>query len=332
MGNFLDSVFRKHGIFFQNSGLRTRGPIIAEGGLVGTMGIGNVYYLDPANGSDSRNGKSPDQAFLTLAYAYSKLTADQNDILFLIGGASGATISDTLTWAKDYTHLIGLCAPGINRRARITTTGTDSAVAGLVVSASGCIFANFRISQETSLAAIGNIEVTGARNYFSDVDIQMPIGTLALASATAYALKLNGAEECRFERCVIGIDTVVRTATQILLIDGDAKRIEFVDCDFVSASETAANVMVKINDTSALDRYLKFKGECVFSNFSVNHVVTLTQAFSIPASCQTSDIIIGSLCNLVGIAEWDADDRAGTWIGAPTGAAATQGIAVKPAT
>ena len=110
---------------------------------VGTnFGAGEQYYLDPANGLDTNDGKSPSKAFKTFAVAYAALTANQNDTLYYIAGASGLTLSEAAVWAKSYTHFVGICAPTrVGQRARIFQLSTLEGASPLfTVSGSGCIF------------------------------------------------------------------------------------------------------------------------------------------------------------------------------------------------
>lgn len=328
---FVDAVFRKHGIAFQNNGLRARGPIIADGGIISNLGIGDVYFVDPTNGSDNRNGKSPADAFATLAYAYSKLTADQNDVLVYIPGTTALSIVDTLEWAKSYTHFIGLGAPTrFANRARIFNSGNSSASTPLLkVSASGCIFENLYIFQGSAVATVGCVEVSGGRNFFNNIHFAAPGHATMAGGVNSYALKLSAAEENTFFNCVVGVDTIKRTAaTKQLWISGDCKRNMFDGCIFLSFSDTAAQPIVAW--AGGQDRFTWFN-DCLFYNFSTNHSITLTEAFDVTITT-THDIIMTGNCCLVGIDEWDAGDVTGTWIGSPAPAAATSGIAVKPAT
>lgn len=312
--------------------LTIRGPLIARGGVFGGIGTGNIYFLDPANGSDNSGGKHPKRAFKTLAYAYSKLTANQNDTLYYIGGSSSLSISSLLTWAKDYTHFIGVGAPThMAQRARIFNSGNLNQL--LKITATGCIFQNFYIFQGAALSAnIGNVEVTGGRNYFNNVHFAGMGHATPGGESGGYSLKLNGAEENLFENCTIGLDTIIRASTNgELLIDGSSNRNEFRNCKFVSYSETLGKIMVKFNDNTAVDRFLIFK-DCLFINFWVNHVDKLESCFSIPVSPATCDVILQGQCLLVGIDEWEKNDRGNVWIGNAAPSAATSGIAVEPAT
>lgn len=326
--SLLAQMFNSQGVFFEDGGMRVKGSIQAHGGIISPMGIGKVIYVDPANGADTRNGRTPQDAVLTLSTGFGKLTANQNDVLAIIGGASTATITDTLAWNKSYTHMVGIGAPGPNCRARITISGTDSAVAGLVVSGSGCRFENFRIYQGTSLANCGAVSVTGSRNNFWGVAIQGMAGALAAASANAYSLKLDAAQECLFDRCWIGLDTIKRTDGYVVGLDNSVTRCEFRDTFFKSYCETAAKPMVKLLATDAVDRSLLFK-DCEFYNFWENHGGTLNECFTVPGSCQTHDIILKN-SDLIGIAEWESNDQGQMWINNSAATAEDGGVMVEP--
>jgi len=190
-------------------------------------------------------------------------------------------------------------------------------------------FQNFYIFQGGATAASGNVVVTGDRNYFNNVHFAGIGHATPAGNANAYSLKLTGAAENLFENCTIGIDTIKRTAANNhLVIDTDSKRNEFRGCRFLSWSETAAHTLVKI--AGGNDRFTLFH-DCLFYNFWTNHVSTLNEAFDATITT-THDIIVTGNSALVGILEWEAGDIAGTWISAPAPAAATSGIAVKPAT
>lgn len=327
----------KVGLFSRPEGwLELTKPVVATGGLVGPLGQGKVFYLDPGNGSNSNDGRTPKTAFLTLAYAYTKLTANQNDTLVYLQDNTSLSIVDTLEWAKSYTHFIGVCPPTrVAQRARIFNSGNTTASTPLLkISASGCMFSNFYIFQGSAVATVGCIEVTGGRNYFENVHIAGPGHATMAGGANSYALKLNGASENTFKNCTIGVDTVKRTgANSMIWVDGASTRNIFEDCRVVSYAETNSYVMVKVNDTTAIDRFLHFKG-CLFYNFWANHVDKLLSCFSVPASVQTHDIILQD-CIAVGIDEWESGDRAQIWITGGTPAAGTAGsggtgIAVTP--
>ena len=120
---------------------------------------GQVYYLDAANGSDNNNGKSPDEAFATLAVAEAALTANQNDVLVYLQSETSISIATTITWDKNYTHFVGVCPPtAVANRARIFNSGSTGNSPLLTISATGCYFANFYIFQGSSAADTTDLE------------------------------------------------------------------------------------------------------------------------------------------------------------------------------
>lgn len=294
--------------------------------IMSNMGTGKVIYVDPANGDNGRSGRSPETAVADIETGYDKLTANQNDILVLIAGATGFSIDEALTWSKSYTHMIGLAAPGYNCRARIGNDGDLAAL--LTVSGSGCIFKNFRVGNYGDDAAdLGNVVVSGSRNYFQGVHFFGPGHATPAAVATARALQLSGAEENTFEDCYIGGETIARTAANFIMeITGASLRNIFKNCWFISAADNAAYKLIQIDNTAS--RFTIFD-TCKFYNFSVNHATILTEAFDIAVTATQDVIFINPV--LIGIAELDAGDEAGTVVVGPAVSAAS-GIGVTPTT
>ncbi len=309
-------------------------PINASAGFFAGGAGGDVFYVDGVSGLDSKDGLTPKTALKTLLAAYNKCTAEKHDVVVILEGDTSVAMTAQLDWAKDYTHLVGMAAPVHNVRANMScTTGLTANQGALKVSASGCIISNIRIWEGNNLATAHAIEVTGSRNYFWNVGIFGKSHATSAAGANASSLFLNGAEENVFDQCTIGIDTVIRTDGGIILIDGDVKRNIIRNCLIQSYCETAAKPMVKIADTTSIDRWLYFK-QCLFYNFYVNHGGKLNECFTIPASMQTNDIILDN-CAAIGITEWAQNDRGNIWVigGAPaagTAGSGSSGIAVQP--
>ena len=69
------------------------------------------YFVDAANGSDGNSGLSPDEALATIIQAEDMCVANQHDTVFYIASETSINMSAALTWDKNYTHLIGICAP-----------------------------------------------------------------------------------------------------------------------------------------------------------------------------------------------------------------------------
>ena len=270
----------------------------------------NVYYVDPANGNDSFSGTTPKKPLETLPAAYAKCTANQHDVVAYIAGSSGISLTETLTWAKNYTHLVGLCAPTfVGQRARIFAHADNDDVTPLVnVTATGCIMKDLYIfNGPNDAGCLINVQVTGGRNYFENIHFAGG-GHATNAITGGASLKLDGAAECMFRNCTIGLDTIAAaTGMAGVIVDSDAKRIAFEDCRFTMYAGHAGAKFVHIADSSAFDRYIDFK-DCLFLNDAVNF--TMTEAFTVPAGMgsATHRITLRN-CGFVGATNIEGNNR-----------------------
>lgn len=254
---------------------------------------GQVWHVKPSSGSDGHDGKTPDTAFKTLAYAHAVAVADRNDVVLLYSednSASGTTDyqSSTLTWSKDGVHLIGVTASTvISQRARIAQLSTATGLTQLVsVTASNCLFKNLSIfhgvADVTSLVAL---QVSGERNVFEDMHIA-GVGNVTMSAAGAASLEIEGGAENVFRRCVIGVDTIARDADVAeIRFDGNATRNYFEDCIVQGFISAAGYVHVKVEDATGIDRWQIFK-DCLFISESTNDATAQTEIFNIPAMSQ----------------------------------------------
>ena len=264
------------------------GGVFAEDYL--SMNNGNVYFLDPQNGNDGNSGKSITQAFKTLPYAYSKLTANQHDRLYYIAGPGKCNLTAPFVWAKNFTHFIG-CSPPISVANRCRIYADTGLVANpfFTISATGCVFKNLLIQNgAASATTLVNVDMTGARCYFENVQF----GGMANSTASAPAqnaggrsLRLNGAQENLFYRCTIGEDTVQRTTTNTELecianSGQQAVRNVFDYCIFQCWSSSAGHLFISATATSSVDRYLMLR-DCIFHVFGTG----MTQAVNWAVGC-----------------------------------------------
>jgi len=271
---------------------------------------GDVYFLDPshANASDNNNG-AIDAPFLTLAAAEDALVANQNDVLFYIGGSSSITLSAALTWDKNYTHFIGLCAPThAAQRCRIFQLSTLTGASPLItISATGCIFSNLYVFQGVADAtSLINIAVTGGRNVFQSVHFAGG-GHVTQAIDGGASLKLDAAEENLFERCTIGVDTIdAATGMMGLLFDSEAHRNMFRDCVFRMRAGNSGAGFVEVVDATGIDRDNTFDN-CLFINNSTAN--DMASAFVIPAGMGEPRLLLLKDCIFHNVTTLDANDR-----------------------
>lgn len=262
-----------------------------------------VFVVDPANGSDSNPGLKFEAPLASVAAAYAKCTADQHDVVLFVAGPTADQPTASITWAKNFTHLIGLSGdlPGVGQRCRIVGNATVDLTPVITWSASGCIVRNIQVfNGKDHNSDSGAVIVSGSRNVFENVFIAGMAHATPAARAGSYSLTLSGAENI-FSDCSIGLDTIVRGAANAeLVVDGaSAARNIFRRCRFLSASETAGKFLVTIAN---MDRWIEFE-DCIFQNFSVNWAVSLTDAFNVTAAA-THQIVLRGQNQLVGVTGW----------------------------
>lgn len=268
----------------------------------------NVFFVDPANGSDSSDGKRPERPLASIEAAYALCTSGQNDVVAYIGGTSGNNLAAALDWSKSYTHLIGLCAPTMTaQRSRIFQTSTLTGASPLLtVSGSGCIFKNFYIFQGVDDAtSLINVSVTGGRNYFENVHFAGG-GHATQAIDGGASLKLDGAEENTFVGCTIGVDTIDAATGMVgILFDSEAHRNVFRRCIVRIRAGNAGAAFVEIADSTGIDRDTIFDN-CLFLN---NSSTSLTSGFVIPAGMGAPRKLLLKDCMVLGSTKLDASDR-----------------------
>lgn len=287
---------------------------------------GSVYYVDATNGSDTYSGLDASHALATITAAYAKCTANKNDVVAIIANDTSQTLTAALDWAKDYTHLVGLCAPvGAAKRARIFQGAAATGIDLLTFSANGCIIKNIYafhgVDDATSKICA---TVTGERNYFENCHFA-GIGHATMSVAGSASVKLTGSENL-FKNCQIGLDTIARDADATeLWMDGAASRNVFEDCQFYGYISAAGYATVTLEDGTAIDRYLKFKN-CEFFTDSTNQAVAQTSVFNIKAAIVQGKIILKDCMAFTdGAAEWDSNNRGIIYANMPAAAASAAG-------
>ena len=301
-------------------------PILGGQGL---LTQGTSFFVDPVNGSDGNSGLDIKNAIATLSKAQSLATANQNDVVYYFPGSAGLTETAKVTWAKNFVHLVGIAAPVTTAgRARIKTTATGSPMWD--ITADGCGFYNIQWFHGVANAnALVDVQVTGERNYFADCHFA-GIGNATQDAANAASLLLNGASECLFRHCTIGLDTIDRgTASNWeLAFDGSATRNRFEDCKFTASLEANTHVFVKEIDTLGSDRATIFK-DCEFISFSDGNNFDMLQAFDINSGGAGSTRFY-LLINPVGqsVTNWETTATGRVQITGQSSMGATTGLAV----
>jgi hypothetical protein len=287
MSNFADGLFQYNGCpvglpYF---------PALRKGA--------KVFFVDPNNGKDTASGLKPEAALDTVAAAFDKTTDKAGDVVILLsdGSTTGSARDEAIVWDHSNTHLIGVTAPGLNKRARIApasaVTDVDAYTPYITLSGSGCIFANFSLFQgnsEDGKSSVG-ILLSGSQNYLYGLDI-MNGAHANQGDEACYQLQISGSENV-IEKCFIGTDTYSRgnnsVSANIAFTGGTAARNVIRDCILSMYADDTEPVFV-LADASTVDRW-QLMERCV----CVNTSPVLTAATTIAAGVSWSNTSGGML-------------------------------------
>ena len=265
-------------------------PIISSGGA--PFFNGRWIFCDAVNGSDGNTGAS-DNPVQTLTQAYSLTTSGKNDTIVIVSdGTTSSTqrLSATLTWANNATHLIGMAPPTrIANRARISTPTTATTNINPLMSITGndCMFANFSFFQGVGQSSTDEklIDITGQRNWFGNIQFGGLGHANGAARSGSYIIKLgNGGSENTFDTCVIGLETIARTAANANVVVGGAssQRNNFYNCQFMMYDKTNTTpLFVDASAANCLNGSSMTFRNCLFQNLtgltgSVDPAVVMT--------------------------------------------------------
>ena len=261
-------------------GVYQYGGVPIGGGMLPAMAPNaRPVFVHGSLGLAGADGYTPKTPVKTLTQAYALCTDGAGDVVYIMNdGSSTASVRDAaLVWDKDNCHIVGLCSPAINQRARITpptaiTDDIDAYTPFLTLSASGCVISNVSWfqGQSENKASVG-VKVTGSRNYFSNVSIITGASASTAAQAATYQLQVTGGENV-FEKCYIGQDTINRTGANANVRFGSgaadvAARNVFRDCIFPMYASGATALFVTATTADDASRWNLFE-RCTFLNTS----------------------------------------------------------------
>lgn len=305
----------------------------------GLFTSGNVYYVNPVSGSDTAGVGSLAKPFRTIAQAYAQCVSGNNDVVALIGNgaASGtARVDASFTWAKNATHLVGLCSPVLtSQRARIAPTSTTAAFTPYwTVSGNGCIFQNIQwfMGFTTGTTSQIGMVVTGSRNYFSRCHIAGMGDAASAQSAGSRSLVVGsaGSGENLFEDCTIGLDTVTRTqANASLELAGATPRNVFRRCIFPFMTSAAGVLGILGTGNGCIDRTTIFD-DCLFDN-AIKSTSTQMTVLASMTTAAPGGLLYFKKCAMVGATKFgDTNALAVSYIDMAAVSAAAGGLGVNP--
>ena len=347
------------------NGISSMGMPVLPSGLFGYNSV--AWFVDPLNGADGNDGQSPSTAFQTLYRAQYAAGEGRNDVVYLIGSMTAASstagtarlslenavaasafaptgtatpTNGTLTWAKKGVHLIGVCGGSNSPRARLApptgtyTQATFNSGNFVVVSATGCLFANIEVYNGFSTGGTNQIAWTdtGGRNQYVSCAFLGMNDSASASDAGSRSLKVGsaGSGENRFIECIIGGDTTTRSAANASLeLAGGTPRNTFLRCTFPFESSSASVLGILGTGAACVDRWNQFD-QCSFYNDTKSTSTTMTALASF-TSASPGGMLAFKNCDMIGITKFgDTNALANSYINMPAVSAAAGGLAVNP--
>jgi hypothetical protein len=272
-------------------------------GLVGQPVVGNIWYVDANNGSDTaNNGKSFNNAYKTLGKALDSAVTFNYDVIVVAPTANSVTTESQILWTKSFITVIGATAPIHNaQRARIGF-GSSAVTPCLKISGIGNRLVNLKLVVEEDVNVL--VEIAAPRNYFQNVDFAGICNATTGADTAARCVVID--DDCGenyFGNCVFGVDTVLNSAANAIVeIVGTTTnaRNMFEDCIFRAVCSNAGPRFVLFTGSYAAECNQFFK-RCLFLN-TRGGTTTMTVAMTIPASTNGKIILIDSY--MLGATDW----------------------------
>lgn len=171
-----------------------------EASIAVLVGMGDMYYVDATDGSDSNDGMTPEHPLLTMTAATGKCTAQHNDYIFVMEYHQPTGESFPIVLAKRSMHIIGVTS-ALEDKPHINPPSTTSAF-----NLNGASYGSSRIE----IAGLGFC--AGASSACIDIN------------ANCFGVKIH---DCSFGHSYTGAqDGIEVNATY------DAVELEIYDCIF----------------------------------------------------------------------------------------------------
>jgi len=297
-------------------------------------GAGTTYYVDPANGNESRDGKSLAHAVKKISTAYGLCTSGAGDTIKLYS-TSTATENSEIEWTKDGITVVGYAAPiNFGGRAKIANkSGAHNLPYLINLQGHNNSFYNIHFGTDSGTAtALDVVKITGQRNYFGRCQIANNSAT-PMATVGGCDLEINGAaasptDELTFEGCVFGNDSTARTANvpNIKWANGAySQRVRFDGCEFMANGTVATQNAIYVSGVNSINRDVVLR-DCTFIKYLDGAIDV--DGFVIGGENPTNGFVLvcGTSCHL-GYAAW-AETRAGVYLALGATCATLGGMAV----
>lgn len=254
-------------------GVASQGIPLMGGGMPTTSG--KYIFVDASNGSDGNDGLSQDQAFKTVAKAYSIARSNKDDVIVLSTYADH-NLTAMVNITKNRVHFCSYDVYGrlYGQRAKVILPVLTTALAANVFAVKntgiGNTFTGIKfISNNTEAATVAVLGEGGEYASYRNCEFYSPV---RLNSDTQAEMVLNG-DSTQFFNCTFGslADAVVgdKVRPAILLTAGtvDAGKVcrdvYFDNCRFWKQAGGTTTAMIKATTAVDVERVMEFH-DCHF--------------------------------------------------------------------
>lgn len=229
-----------------------------------------------------------------LLSAYNQAVDGRNDTIILT--PSNHQLGASLAWSKNMTHLVGSYKGSkLNIRNRIGMSTTFTPMFN--ISGYGNTFADIYTMHGTAAADLVGWLISGNRNSFFNCHFGGPMA--AAQDLDGYiGVHLNGGQECYFNGCVFGTDTIARDQTNENLQVEDTARLFLDYCNFLAFIDGANPWFVTVDNDAGVTQI--FMRGCWFQALSSNMAQAMDDAFNITGG-STCIIAMDGMTNFVGV-------------------------------
>lgn len=281
-------------------------PASVEYALVGVPRSkgSKIFVVDAVNGSDTNPGTKWEAPLATVEEAYDRCTTLKNDVVLLVGNGTSNAATAAITWAKDFTHLIGLNSAGPEPRSRIKCPAALATTPFITWSGDGCVVRNVSFWHETSDAlGLVNVSVTGERNSFEGCQFAGGVGANAVTGGRS--LKVAGSGNS-FKDCIIGLDTIAQpNGAAGVEFDAGAMHTTFDRCQFLVETPGTTYVHVAVPAAADVGRFNLFR-DCIFVNEGDG---VQAEVVNIGAVIANHQYLYFLNCWKYGVTDWDNQNR-----------------------
>lgn len=293
--------------------------------LTGVPGVSDVYQVTTTSTSAGPYSfwnkwfKPRSNMYTALATAEAALTGGINEVVML--SPESHSLSATLTWDKNMTHLVGQYPPAtMSHRARI---GMSTAFSPMItVSGYGNLFKNIYTMHGTAAADYIGWNITGHRNTFENVHFAGPM-VAAQGGHASYEGVVTTATDLLFKSCVFGSATIgrdeVSPCLDINVPSSAYAHVVIEDSTFLNYLTDGDPVFIKFNNDSGMLVVELKNCRFIATSSSMNTAQTVAFNFTGSATCA---VIVDPNCTFVNVSHIAAS-ASHTYIWQPTVFAAT---------